>query len=554
MAYKPILAEASPQDTTTLGGGLKSLAGQMGSGIWNMGAKAVTGIANAVSDSTANADPYPVADPTPNLPAIKSASTTSAPNSGSLLLDPGARKAVRNGINSVVNYNGIGQTPGNFDVGASAPDDSEYQANRAAFAQNGTDPATSVTLSGYAEPKPIGRPSVDASAPSTGGALGGGLDPRGGYVNNPAPSARAATHTRKVSGISAAPMAGNPEDPPQGYGMDTSPISTDPGPMITEQSDASGVLPASQVAQIGGPIGTADGTNGGLGLTANADGTVDKLFTLRQRTAAENAISPIKAQPVQAAAAAPTTTYGDSNGVYQLAPGQNPPPDFANMTAGQMVASHQQQKWAANNAGIGLTNAQAQHQGADIAHMGNQDAVSTFLAPYQAGEMGSGANLKNVTAGSITAKTPAEVKDLEAHTANINSMSQHYDALTKTEDALRAGKASNTLSEIDYRTQMLDIAKQKNEILRGRVNALIARSQKGDETDFHGISTSILEAMKVLQEKAKLSGTGIMTPEDEQMYKNYRDYYNKMFWRQKKTAYIPGQGTVQPISADAGDE
>lgn len=79
-------------------------------------------------------------------------------------------------------------------------------------------------------------------------------------------------------------LPGNPPDPPQGFGETP---STSFRPMISEQTDAAGVLPASIASQV--EIG---GDNGGFGFTKNADGTVERMFSLRQRTAAEDVAAP----------------------------------------------------------------------------------------------------------------------------------------------------------------------------------------------------------------------------------------------------------------------
>jgi len=118
------------------------------------------------------------------------------------------------------------------------------------------------------------------------------------YAPAPTPQAVAPVAARPSlrRSAAAAPLAGNPPDPPQDLTAQTPTFR----PTITEQTDASGVVPAdwqARQAPTGGPAGySADGTNGGFGFTRNADGTVDRMFTLRQRTAAEDLASPREVQ------------------------------------------------------------------------------------------------------------------------------------------------------------------------------------------------------------------------------------------------------------------
>jgi hypothetical protein len=69
----------------------------------------------------------------------------------------------------------------------------------------------------------------------------------------------------------------------------------DANPLISENTSMIGKQFDSQAASITGEPGEyrygADGTNGGFGLTRNADGTVEQMYTLRQRTPEENAIA-----------------------------------------------------------------------------------------------------------------------------------------------------------------------------------------------------------------------------------------------------------------------
>ncbi|OHD22877.1 MAG: hypothetical protein A2Y38_15870, partial [Spirochaetes bacterium GWB1_59_5] len=117
----------------------------------------------------------------------------------------------------------------------------------------------------------------------------------GAYQTTPAAPAATATPVAPRSSLRktapaavAAPLAGNPPDPPQ----DLAPQAPAYRPMISEQTDAAGVLPASVAAGV--EIG---GANGGFGFTRNADGTVERMFSLRQRTAAEDLASPREVQP-----------------------------------------------------------------------------------------------------------------------------------------------------------------------------------------------------------------------------------------------------------------
>jgi hypothetical protein len=397
-------------------------------------------------------------DPIQKIPIPGRGAPASSPNAGSLLLDPNARSSVKSGIESMINYNGIGQAPGNYQLGG--------------------DPASSVTPSGYPAPttasgSPVAPSPVDAqyqankAAFATGNAAPGYVPPE-------------LSQTQRTDALRT-PLT---------------PAPTTVAPIATVTPDAAtpapGTSTGSGTLSMGGKsvdysaIGTAsDPFNGGTangvvpGQALNSKDVVDNLVSQRE-AAGTNSTAPI---------GSPT----DAKAAFQQRYGFTP-------------ADYDQ----------------------------HPDYYGNALVQGNAANVSASASMLN--AETSQAKAPSEIG--------------HYDALTKTEDALRQGRVNNQISEIDFRTKSLEISAQKNQILQDRVNALIARSQKGDSYDWHGISVSALEAIKVLDKKAELSP---LTPEEIQQHAFYTNAYKIAFFRQQKTSYFPGQ-QVASISSSFGDE
>lgn len=243
------------------------------------------------------------------------------------------------------------------------------------------------------------------------------------------------------------------------------------------------------IASLNVPVGGGFASNG------------NESFALRGRTPAEDAAYQEQqaVQPISTIAQLPqpqTTTYGDSSGVYQLAPGQNPPPDVSKMSLGDMAAYkfgvNQQVKQAGiANLNSEITNRQATTQ------------LATNLQPSQINLNNASARHANVSADLGIAKAPAEI-------ANINAVTAQHTALANESNKLLDLKGKNMISEIDYRNGMLSIGNKKLDLLSKQYDArLAAMKQTTADPDYKLIADIAKSKIKTYQD---MSALGALTP------------------------------------------
>jgi hypothetical protein len=261
------------------------------------------------------------------------------------------------------------------------------------------------------------------------------------------------------------------------------------GQRIFEMSgpDSAGMAKA-EIASNGG-----FGTNGNQTFILPSRGTDEEVAFKTQQAQAAQPITALT-QPAQQ-----TSTVGYGHGVYELAPGQNAPPDFNAMSLGDM-ASHkfgvnQQVKQA------GITNINS-----EMARRAAQTQLETNIQPSQINQNNASARHANVAADLGIFKAPAEVDNIKAVTA------QHT-ALANETNALLDLKGKNMISEIDYRKGMLDIGNKKLGLLTKQYDARIAQmKQSKDVPDYKLIADIAKNKAKTYQE---ISALGALTPEQK---------------------------------------
>lgn len=283
-----------------------------------------------------------------------------------------------------------------------------------------------------------------------------------------------------------------------------------------------------------GPQGIAAyPTPAGGGIASNGDET----FVLRGRLPAEEAAYKAQQaqtpQPVTSLAQSPpqTSTVGYGHGVYELAPGQSAPTDFNDMSLGDMATYKFGVNQQVKQAGIA-------NVGSEITRRAAQTQLESNLQPSQIAQNNASARHSTISADLGIAKLPAEL-------ANMKATTDHTKATTTEILEMMNPKKNALLSDIKYKDGMLNIAGERLGILKQQITLRAQQAAKGDVTDWAGISKSALEAIKLLDAKAALGG---LSPDDEQMRKNYLDTYNTAFVRQKRTGYQANQPIV-----DAGE-
>lgn len=286
-----------------------------------------------------------------------------------------------------------------------------------------------------------------------------------------------------------------------------------------------------------GPQGVAAyNTPAGGGIASNGDET----FVLRGRTPAEEAAFKSQqaqvqnTQPITALAqpAQQTSTVGYGHGVYELAPGQNAPPDFNAMSLGDMASYKFGVNQQVKQAGIANINSEINNRQA-ITQMAQQEQ------PYKiAGTIADTRN-KNFATDNGIVMSPLIQENTKATT-------DHTKASTLDIIEMMNPKKNMMLSDIRYKDGLLKIAGDKLAILKEQIATRAKQAAtKGNAADWGGISKSSLEGIKLIDAKASLGG---LTPEDEQLRKNYLDTYNLAFPRQQRTAY-----QQQAVAIDGGE-
>ena len=264
-----------------------------------------------------------------------------------------------------------------------------------------------------------------------------------------------------------------------------------------------------------GPQGVAAyNTPAGGGIASNGDET----FVLRGRTPAEEAT--FKTQQAQAQNTQPitvlaqpaqqTSTVGYGHGVYELAPGQNAPPDFNAMSLGDMASYKFGVNQQVKQAGIANINSEMTRRAA-------QTQLETNIQPSQINQNNASARHANVSADLGIFKAPAEVENIKAVTA------QHT-ALANETNALLDLKGKNMISEIDYRKGMLDIGNKKLGLLTKQYDARIAQmKQSKDVPDYKLIADIAKAKAKTYQE---ISALGALTPDQTLDMQKQNDILN----------------------------
>lgn len=217
-------------------------------------------------------------------------------------------------------------------------------------------------------------------------------------------------------------------------------------------------------------------------------------------------------QPITAIAqpAQQTSTVGYGHGVYELAPGQNAPPDFNNMSLGEAATYKFGVNQQAKLAGIANINSEMTRRAA-------QTQLETNIQPSQINQNNASARHANVSADLGIFKAPAEVENIKAVTA------QHT-ALANETNALLDLKGKNMISEIDYRKGMLDIGNKKLGLLTKQYDARIAQmKQSKDVPDYKLIADIAKAKAKTYQE---ISALGALTPDQTLDMQKQNDILN----------------------------
>lgn len=215
----------------------------------------------------------------------------------------------------------------------------------------------------------------------------------------------------------------------------------------------------------------------------------------------------------------PTTTYGDKNGVYVLGPGQNPPRDWSSATLPELASARINSRMSNTDSGTSLNMA-------NVGHIKTTDQINAAKAPLELGLIDSQIASNRVKTIVDAAKAPYEIGKIEADTNSTN-------ANTNRTNTLLPAELDDKKAEAEYKRGLLKVANDKLSVLKQQVETkLKAAQQKGDTADWKGISSSALEAMKILDSKTEL------TPEELQMRKNYQDVFNVAFTRQQRSHYV----------------
>jgi hypothetical protein len=308
------------------------------------------------------------------------------------------------------------------------------------------------------------------------------------------------------------------------------------GRTVTQNADGSGVISAGKVSRktpgAAPAIAQDASTTPPITQPVESAGYGEYTGDPSSRILAGPAATPNAPLQVAAAPTPQTSTIGYAHGVYELAPGQNAPPDFNNTSLGDMAGY----KFKMNQA---LKQSQIAGQGAASTHLMNQDQMAAAELPSKIEHNKAVTRSLNTGATIAGMKAPVEIEGLKSatdlHKANTLDIINMMDP-----------KKNNLLSEVGYRNGMLKVAQDKLGILKDQITLRSQQQQKGDSADWGGISKFSLEAIKLLDAKAAL---GALTPEEAQLRKNYQDTFNTAFVKQKRTGYQPKQ-----ILADAGDE
>jgi len=282
---------------------------------------------------------------------------------------------------------------------------------------------------------------------------------------------------------------GNPEDPPQGFGEEPKPLA----PMISEQTDAAGVMPAATQAALPATGGSrmygADGTNGGFGFTKNDDGIVERMFSLRQRTPAEDAAHPQEFQP--AFAPAPKDMSPGSQGAWEQEQAANALVNrpFGFKTAAALLAQRQQAEVEANN----LRAHGVSQQNANTSLMNVASEVNTRDAELPGNLLKQQSDL--LTANGLRGKTAAD-------TTKINLENQFYPTTVGTENMLKGAQAGYYRAHAAQADAITENTPNKAE-MNDATNAtrLAVQQEKGAElqakTEAAAQEAALPEAMKM---------------------------------------------------------
>jgi hypothetical protein len=258
--------------------------------------------------------------------------------------------------------------------------------------------------------RPVAAAATPTAAPAARPAAAATVPPIG--RTNPAQATRApqARRARPIAAAAGIQTAALREETPAPAG---------PVPMIGENTAIAGKPFDAAAADITGQPGefsqSFDGTNGGFGLTRNADGTVDQMFTLRQRTPEEDKLldqrEALRTQQNPVAAIGKDMSPG-SQGAWEreqeIAAMLNRPGGLK--TAEVVRSIDADRETAANNlrkSGIDQQNADAQTR-----HYGTEDLKTTAMLPLDI----AGKQSDLLTADAGRTRTAAEIKKIGEET------------------------------------------------------------------------------------------------------------------------------------------
>lgn len=173
-------------------------------------------------------------------------------------------------------------------------------------------------------------------------------------------------------------------------------------------------------------------------------------FFLKGRTPEQSAAAAAPVTSFQSGT--PTTTYGDASGVYQLAPGQNPPRDWRSASIGELLSARLNSKLAAQDA-------QVRTADASIAKSAGEEARANAEMPGKQAETSARTRLSNITADKIATLTPIEARSLLTEAAKKTAETEETKAKTKEIPA-------DAESLRKYRTSLAKAAEAEAEVKR----------------------------------------------------------------------------------------
>lgn len=392
-----------------------------------------------------------------------------------------------------------------------------------------------------ASPAPATAPATKTmSAHVPGGLVAGVPD----AISIPVPKSLAVTTGKtKTARPATRPASATPAAPAIAGVVTGSDAPQIPGVLVP------GSPKLSRITEVGpGQINADYGPSGiaaynlptGGGIVSNGDET----YVLRGRTAgeeeqnrtqqAQQVAAPSPLTSIAAVSPQQMTTYGDSTGVYQLASGQNPPPNYEGMTLAQVWAANRRQKDAVRDAGIANINSEIQHRG-------TQDLLAAAEQPSKINLNSASARHLNAISDIGIAKAPSEIAENQATTRFKNLTADIATAKLPAEVAHLGAETEAAKTKAKYLGEQINLNREK-------IKAMTSGKSSTTLPDYQTMAKTLLTQQKMY---AELSATGGLSPEQKQDFANVNDALKALLPRMVKpvTQYNAG-GTVAGAGGD----